>query len=801
MKTHRIWTLVLSLALALGISAPVAGAAPVPNLRGAAEQSCLDTVSTRNTIAFDDVLASDYFADAVEWAVTQSITNGTGQNRFSPNSKVTRADAVTFLWRAAGSPTPGAGTASFTDVADAGTYYYNAVLWAAEQGIANGVGEGRFAPDSTLTYAHIFAFLCRFAGKETSGSNWSDAAVNWARQSGLTRGLTFRADDGCPRRDVVYCLWQQMSADTQETPSAEDPEQEQTGEQPVLSNAQGAEAAIINHLLRRASDINLQAYSLSTEQLDVLMDKILNDARPSYFHSGNDYCVSGYTCVSSSDTQLVTKIVVQYFSGEEQQEYNKIQDAIAAAQRIVQQVVTPEMSDYDIVKTLHDYLVLNCKYDMRLYTDSLPPTAYTGYGALIDGTAVCDGYAQAYAFMLEAAGIPCEFASGGNHGWNLVEVDGAWYHVDTTWDDPVPNRDGYVRYDYFLKSDAYMRRDHTWTSDRACTSTKYDKVDLPDSFEQARLEEAEKKQQMLLQICKTGMEQFPYQTQAELQTLTREQLQKIRVQYIQVPEKTYTYQDVSAMRSTVEEIVAQHNPDYMMQNIVLRPLRIQIIRMDVELALQRMDEEAQLEAEKQEQGQEQEQEQEQGQEQEQEEQRREARIQEICAALEKELLTGNVEEKVVLLSDYTIPELETACARMLTDGYRFGDYCYDSSAEYPDYHLTYWGPGKVKVENIKWAEEEIAYYLGLIQDAIRRSDDSISIPCRKYVDKVGSYYADIAAQRMAMEGYTFDGYTCGVDYSITDCDDAWDRDEYIITVQYPTEILSEEMPFTENPAV
>ena len=87
---------------------------------------------------FTDVGSYDYYADAVQWAVSQGGTNGTGANTFSPANTVTRAEAVTFLWRAAGSPAPASSVSPFSDVTDPGAYYYNAVLWAAEQGITTG---------------------------------------------------------------------------------------------------------------------------------------------------------------------------------------------------------------------------------------------------------------------------------------------------------------------------------------------------------------------------------------------------------------------------------------------------------------------------------------------------------------------------------------------------------------------------------------------------------------------------------------------------------------------------------------
>lgn len=160
---------------------------------------------------FSDVHKSDYYADAVVWAKETGVTGGTSATTFSPGSTVTRAQAVTFLWRAAGSPQPAAATSPFTDVTDTGAYYYDAVLWATEQGITGGVGTNRFSVDSTLTYDQMLAMLCRAAGDTATGDNWSAAAVAWAKEHGLTNGLNFGAKNSCPRSDVVYCLWKQLA--------------------------------------------------------------------------------------------------------------------------------------------------------------------------------------------------------------------------------------------------------------------------------------------------------------------------------------------------------------------------------------------------------------------------------------------------------------------------------------------------------------------------------------------------------------------------------------------------------------
>lgn len=139
---------------------------------------------------------------------------------------------------------------------------------------------------------------------------------------------------------------------------------------------------------------------------------------------------------------------------------------------IIEDIITPEMSDYDKVKAVHDYIVLNCEYDYENYVnDTIPQDSYSPRGALINKKAVCEGYAAAFKAFMDELSIPCKFVSGKassngdftgrvNHAWNRVEVGGVWYQIDVTWDDPVPDQKGKVRYKYFLLSDEEMNRTH-----------------------------------------------------------------------------------------------------------------------------------------------------------------------------------------------------------------------------------------------------------------------------------------------------------------------------------------------------
>ena len=124
---------------------------------------------------------------------------------------------------------------------------------------------------------------------------------------------------------------------------------------------------------------------------------------------------------------------------------------------IIEDIITPEMSDYDKVKAVHDYIVLNCEYDYENYVnDTIPQDSYSPRGVLINKKAVCEGYAA----VSGKASSNGDFTGRVNHAWNRVEVGGVWYQIDVTWDDPVPDQKGKVRYKYFLLSDEEMNKTH-----------------------------------------------------------------------------------------------------------------------------------------------------------------------------------------------------------------------------------------------------------------------------------------------------------------------------------------------------
>lgn len=154
----------------------------------------------------------------------------------------------------------------------------------------------------------------------------------------------------------------------------------------------------------------------------------------------------------------------------------------AKVKMIREKIITDDMSDVEKVKAVHDYIVRNTVYDsVNVKNNTVPDSDYQAEGVLYNGKAVCQGYAYAFQLFMEQLNIPSKVVTGADlktgvgHAWNMVSLDGKWYQIDTTWDDPVPDQKGKVQYHYFLITDEILSADHGWDQDKfpSCNSEKY----------------------------------------------------------------------------------------------------------------------------------------------------------------------------------------------------------------------------------------------------------------------------------------------------------------------------------------
>lgn len=154
-------------------------------------------------------------------------------------------------------------------------------------------------------------------------------------------------------------------------------------------------------------------------------------------------------------------------------------EATINAMKIAYSFVKPDMNEFEKAQVMHDYLVLNTKYDYANYlSNTIPLDDYTAYGVLVKHIGVCSGYAYAYAVLMNFLGIDTYVVTSDTHAWNLAKLNGNWYHIDTTWDDPVPDRPGVTDYSFFVLSDSKIKTfsDHeSWDSDvPAAPDTRFD---------------------------------------------------------------------------------------------------------------------------------------------------------------------------------------------------------------------------------------------------------------------------------------------------------------------------------------
>ncbi len=254
--------------------------------------------------------------------------------------------------------------------------------------------------------------------------------------------------------------YQQQNIQAIPMPPAEEPASEPTD---TLYNR------IRDALINAETDLNIASFPehASSEEVFALVRMVVMDNPEILYYEGCTYRTDGYLQFN--------------YKYDSETTHAHLQQVRRKAEQIISTVIIPGMSDFEKILEIHDYIVENASYDTDIHlVGEVPPESHSAYGVLIRGTGVCESYAKALKLLLDRLNMESilvsGIADGEAHAWNMVKIGGDYYHVDTTWNDPVM-KDGtdVLRHDYFNITDAEISATHTWDRHAypACTATTY----------------------------------------------------------------------------------------------------------------------------------------------------------------------------------------------------------------------------------------------------------------------------------------------------------------------------------------
>ena len=400
-----------------------------------------------------------------------------GSPNFSLDRAPTRAEALVMLVRLLGAEQEaltGDYSHTFTDAGWADAY----IGYAYTNGITQGVSSTEYGANSNATLAQFLTFVLRALG-------YSD--VDWRNPYPIAEavGLYYPVGEGFYRADVaLICLdaldcqikGQDMTLRARLIISgAIDAEQ---GSLPSGVSVPGPVAPLVTELnISSPDDFLIQLAEATLGHAEQITVRVPNGQADSYiqilrnafqlslshpFTEGNGYSCSYYpSAIYFRPRYSDAARIMAWLEGRRDSLSDQDTRVYNAARAVHDSLVTPGMSEYDRVKAFHDYLVNNTVYA------ETGDRSHNAAGSLLDGRAVCEGYSNAFDLLCYLSGIECLCingeGNGGGHAWNKVKIDGQWYNIDVTWDDPVSTRP-VLRYDYFLVSDSALARDHAWTA-------------------------------------------------------------------------------------------------------------------------------------------------------------------------------------------------------------------------------------------------------------------------------------------------------------------------------------------------
>ncbi|MGN4614774.1 S-layer homology domain-containing protein [Bacillus cereus group sp. MYBK71-2] len=435
---------------------------------------------------FSDVPTSHWSYPAIKDLSSKNIISGYGNGKFGFGDVATREQVAALIYRAL-LPNKQGGTFSndsaryvlqdgstlnnpYRDIRAGSTLFPEEVLTLTKLGIFNGDGNGGFRPKDSVSRAEMAQIIknaFQVSAKQKHTFNdvpngfWAEGAISAVQSNGIASGTgdgKFEPAKTVTREQYAQFLYNALQY-----------------KKPVVAVQDTGDAALLaafkDEVQKRinAYETNITLpYKTTNSNTKEVMNTLFNAYKE--VASKNEYTNNNRSNVSyglsGSPGNYTFTLKITYRETKEQTEY-----VMKQAKAIVSSIIQVGMDDHEKVKAIHDYIVKHVSYDTSY-------KAYTAYEALVNRSAVCQGYALLTYQLLKEAGIENHFVTGTGdgqpHAWNLVKIENKWYHLDTTFDDPVPDEQGRVTYSYFNLSDEQIARNHEWNrSDYPQATTNY----------------------------------------------------------------------------------------------------------------------------------------------------------------------------------------------------------------------------------------------------------------------------------------------------------------------------------------
>ncbi|KFN01399.1 S-layer protein [Bacillus clarus] len=435
-------------------------------------------VKAAGTQSFSDVPETHWAYPAIKDLASQNIIAGYGDGKFGLGDVATREQVAALIYRVL-FPSKQGGTFSndnafyvlkdgskvknpYRDIRSDATMFPEEILALTNVGIFKGDGNGSFRPKDSVSRAEMAqiiknAFHVSANQKHTftdvPNHFWAEEAISAVQSNKIAAGTgdgKFEPYKTVTREQYAQFLYNAL--EYKKRVNQDPKEVVGKGDQQLLEEFKNE---LQTHINAYEGTITLN-YKAKNSNRQEVMDTLVN----AYTEAVNKNEYAKHTIkqvsysLSGSSGDYTFTLNISYRESKEQTAY-----VMKQAKAIVQSMIQNGMDEHEKVKVIHDYVVKHVSYDTSYQ-------AYTAYEALANRSAVCQGYALLTYQLLKEAGIDVHIVTGtGNgqaHAWNLVKIDNKWYHLDTTFDDPIPDEQGRVTYSYFNLSDGQLAKDHEW---------------------------------------------------------------------------------------------------------------------------------------------------------------------------------------------------------------------------------------------------------------------------------------------------------------------------------------------------